>query len=380
MKIGILTMNYRCNYGGILQCLALRRIIEELGYEVEVIRFLALDERRYIRKLKLLIAGISFSIFVKYMYDKLVDGVKLCLGIQRPLSDDLLKRCKLFIDENIKYTEVCNENTIGQLVQNYNLDVVVIGSDKIWGELAREKLVYMGDFDPPFRGKLITYAACTSFPFIPLFNRDKIHRLLKRFYAISVRDTYTQNLFKCYPDIKMEIVLDPTFLYDFKPYLNKVEGAPYVLTYILGREIKGGHKKMIELIRQKYRNMKIKAIVLSNESMDIVPYVDEVIDDAGPSDWLNAIYNASFIYTDSFHGVVFSMKFQKPFIAYYSEISRSSRLIDLRDRFRLYGAVVSSVYEAINKRSIELSLDYEKINIQINNMKNNSLSYLKNNL
>lgn len=377
MKVGILTMNYRRNYGGILQCIALQNTLEEMGYEVEVIRFQSLDKGRLRRKIKVLFSGLPVSVMGKYLYDIGKDFIASLFGKQKPLSVQLLNKCKQFVDANIKYTELCNEETIGTLLLKHRLDALVIGSDKIWGELAREQLVYMGDFKPRFQGKILSYAACTSFPFIPSYNKEKIHHLLLDFAAISVRDDYTRNLFRCFPDIDMKVVLDPTLLYDFQPYLVRKDEEPYIFTYILGREIKGGHKLMVEQIRKKYGNIKIKGIVLSDESMDIVPYVDEVIDDADPSEWLNAIYNASFIYTDSFHGIVFSLKFRKPFVAYYTEPSRATRLIDLRNRLHLDNVIVSSVKEAFDKEAINHVVDYDIIDDALNIMRKQSQLFLK---
>lgn len=373
-------MNYLYNYGGILQCVALRNVLERMGHDVEVIRFSAVDRGKMYRKIKLLFSDLSCDIFYRYLLDMLINVFNCLFGKQSPLSTHLLDKCRMFIDENIGYTEPCNEDTIGRLILDHKMDVVVIGSDKIWGELARGQLVYMGDWKSQFKGKIISYAACSSFPFIPKFNKHKIHSLLNNFSAISVRDVYTRDLFKCYPDIDMKIVLDPAFLYDFAPYLEKKKDDPYVFVYILGREIEGGHKKIIEQIKRKYGDIKIKAVVLSNESTNIASYADEVICDADPSDWINMIYNASFIYTDSFHGIVFSLKFQKPFIAYYREVSRATRLIDLRNRMHLDHIIVSSVDEAIRKKSIESELDYRKINVELNKMKDSSLSFLMNSI
>jgi len=380
MKIGILTMNYRRNYGGILQCVALQNTLQNMGHTVEVIRFQPLDKGRFRRKIRLLFSGLPVAALGRYLYDIGKDCIASLLGRQKPLSARLLSKCKRFVDANINYTELCNENTIGNLVLQHRMDAIVIGSDKIWGELSRTQLVYMGDFIPSFSGKIISYAACTSFPFIPAYNKDKIHRLLLNFSAISVRDIYTRDLFKCYPDIDMKLVLDPTFLYDFKPYLNQKIEEPYVFTYILGREIEGGHAIMLEQIKKRYGGIKVKAFVLSDESMDIASYADDVIDDADPSEWLNAIYNASFVYTDSFHGIVFSLKFRKPFVAYYTEASRATRLIDLRDRLHLDKVIVPSAQNALHNDAIDDCIDYDLIGEMLNDMRKQSLDFLSDSL
>lgn len=378
MKIGILTMNYKGNYGGILQCVALRNILKDKGHDVEVIRFSAKDRGAVKRKMRLLFSGLSIKTLGHHLHDITSDVFKRISGKRPQLSKQLLEKCKVFIDEHINYTEECDEDTIGELIQKHQLDAVIIGSDKIWGELGREKLVYMGDWTPRFEGLIISYAACSSFPILPAYNKDKIHGLLKSFSAISVRDGYTQNLFKCFPDLDITQVLDPTLLWDFKSMLESSDSEPYIFTYVLGREISGGHKKVIEEIRKKHGAIKVKAIVLSNESMDIVPYVDEVIDDADPKEWLNAISNASFVYTDSFHGILFAMKFNKPFLAYYTEASRATRLIDLRDKLHLENYIVSSLEECLEMKSIEHAPDYPMIYKELDELRKHSVSFLEN--
>lgn len=373
-------MNYKRNYGGILQCVALSNVLERMGHEVEVIRYSAKDRDSIKRKLRLLFSGLPNDVLGRYVYDIVMDVFNRLSGKRPHLSARLLEKCKAFIDENINYTEVCDENTIGGLISHHELDAVIIGSDKIWGELGRERLVYMGDWTPRFEGKIISYAACSSFPLIPSYNKAKIHTLLSRFSAVSVRDAYTRNLFKCYPDVDMKVVLDPTFLWDFEPFLERSNSEPYIFTYILGREISGGHKGMIEKIREKYGPIKVKAIVLSDESLDIAPYADEVIDDADPKEWLNAIYNASFVYTDSFHGIAFSMKFRKPFLAYYTETSRATRLIDLRDKLHLDRYIISTTDECMERKSLDQIPDYHSIYEMLDEMKTDSVSFLENSI
>lgn len=376
MKIGILTMNYRRNYGGILQCVALQNTLREWGHEVEVIRYTSNNTKGIRRKLKILFADFSFMTISHYIYNVFSDCINRCTGKQKPLPKLLLEKCARFVSENINYTELCNENTIGTLVERHKYDLIIVGSDKIWGGLAYSQLVYMGDWEPQYNGKLISYAACSSQSHLPKFNVKKIQSLLIRFSAISVRDEHTKSLFNGLSNIKPQIVLDPTFLYDFKKYIQPYEGEAYIFTYILGREIKGGHDSVLNKIKGKYGNLKVKAIVLSDESTDIVQYADEVFYEATPDDWINMIHHASFIYTDSFHGIVFSLKYQKPFLAYYQEINRATRLIDLRNRFSLEKQIVSSFDEIINSDLVEPKFDI--INPKISSMINYSKQYLIN--
>ena len=370
-------MNYKSNYGGILQCLALQSVIQEMGHDVDIIRFeyLQKDLRSRLRSLFIgspqkilgLINGICYSILCKIREKRY------------PLSKRLLCRNEEFISNNIHYTELCNEETIGTLVEKNNYDVIIIGSDKIWGAVSRSQLVYFGEWDPIYKGKFVSYAACSSQKKIPKFNDKKIGGLLKKFSGVSVRDKHTLSLISHYENLNPKLVLDPTFLYNFPNLVNmdNPDTEPYILTYILGREISGGHNMMLEKIKKEIGNCKVKSIVLTNQTTDIVRYSDEVIFDATPVEWINLIKNSLFVYTDSFHGAVFSLKFGKNFIAYYRERNRASRLIDLGEQFGIQNCICASAQEADVNVAIS-ALRYDLIIKEIEKEKQKSLEFLSN--
>lgn len=372
MKVAILTMNYVYNYGGILQCLALQKTLESKGIEVVVIRFSSNKKGNIKKKLKLLFTDFSLK---SYM-DRALNELCGVFTKHKQLPPKLLSKCSAFIAENIHYTELCDEQTIGKLVQQINPDAIVIGSDKIWGVVADEQLVYFGDWHPTFNGRLISYAACSSREHIPSFCQQKIRNLFLRFNAISVRDEYTKKLFQPLAERNIPVVADPTMLYDFQEYYADTKTQPYILTYILGREIRGGHMEALNEIKSKVGNLAVKSIVISVQATDIVTYADDVIYDCSPSEWLNLIRQAAFVYTDSFHGIMFSMKFQKPFVGYYREFYRASRLLDLERYYELSPWIVSSVLDMKEKRSCTQEINYEKIQAQINLLRDKSLFYL----
>ena len=339
MKIGILTMAYRRNYGGILQCVALQNTLTSLGHEVEVIQFRSKQKASFRRRLRLLCTDFKFAVYVSWLKDKCSDAFGRLLNKQHPLPKSLLDNCGKFIQNNIN------------------------------------QLVYFGDWFPKFEGKLISYAACSSQSNVPKYNHQKVEELLSHFTAISVRDRHTWNIIRPFVKAEPQIVVDPTVLYDFTEYISPYEGGEYIFAYILGREIKGGgHAKILAQIKNKYGDMPVKAVVLSDESLGIVPYADEVIYDADPGRWLNLLAHASFVYTDSFHGILFSLKLQKHFVDYYRELDMSSLWIDLKERWGLDDFVLDSA----DKINIDLFLDYQKINNKIKGERVQSLQYLVN--
>ena len=375
MKIGILTMSYRSNYGGIFQCIALCNILRKMGHDVEVINFQTTQQASFKRRLKLLLTNFDCTTYFTWLSDKLKDKWDCLNGKLRPLPTVLLERCSLFIKENIPYTEKCDEKSIGLLVKEKGFEMIIIGSDKIWGGLGYSQLVYFGDWEPTFDGKLVSYAACSSLKEVPRYNCKKIKSLLARFARISVRDKHTYELIQPYSEQAIQIVADPTILYDFDKYLSSryANEQPYIFAYILGNDIKGGHQKALSKIKEKYGEIPVKAVILTNESTGIIDYADEIICDADPQTWMNLLAYSSFVYTDSFHGVIFSLKFNKDFIAYYREESRASRLLDLKRRFSIKQNIVSNVVEIDLKAA---TIPYEIINKEIFELKESSICFL----
>lgn len=85
------------------------------------------------------------------------------------------------------------------------------------------------------------------------------------------------------------------------------------------------------------------AIVIPCNSRDITKYADKVFETLSPEQWVDMFYHARYVYTDSFHAIMFSLKFEKPFVSYYRNKIRSSRLIDLKKQG------IASIYSNANE-------------------------------
>ena len=163
------------------------------------------------------------------------------------------------------------------------------------------------------------------------------------------------------------IVCDPTLLHDFSEFTNNFIPTKerYILTYILGSDIEGGNENAILEIKKKTGIKNVYTIVLSENAPKFIHWATKVLYEVDPIEWLRLFYNSSFIYTDSFHGVMFAIKFQKQFITYYTEQNRASRFIDLQERFGLKN-IVTSIIELQDS----FTNGYEKMPY-IENIKNN---------
>lgn len=205
-----------------------------------------------------------------------------------------------------------------------------------------------------------------------------LQKSLQRFDSISVRNIETQDFVSDIIERKPEIVVDPTLLIDFNFENETIPKDDYILAYILGDEIKGGHSAVISEIKKRYGDLPVYAIILSENKPQFFSWADKSYWEIDLIEWVMLIKNATFVYTDSFHGLLFAMKYKKPFLAYYAEKKRESRFIDLSVRYNLGTFIVSSYADAIEKGSFSKTSDYTAIESIISVEVKRSISFLKN--
>jgi hypothetical protein len=379
MKIGILTRPCGKNYGGIFQCLALQNVLIKNEYDVKVIKFESKIENGILRKILLF---FSLCSNVRELYIFFHDKIRSFFYRRtKPLSQEMMKKRLDFVNTHIRFTERVDEFSIGKLAQEF--DAIIVGSDIVWIGLGKKYLSYLFDWNPRFEGLKISYAGCSPTDSVPFFNRKKVKKLFSQFNALSVRDVTTYELIYNISGLKPSIVVDPTFLYNYECFIGSaVYLEPYIFAYVLGDRIKGkgGQQTVMTQIKKKYGDMKIIAVVIADVSLDAESFADVVIYNASPEEWLNLLYHAKFVYTDSFHGCIFSLKYKKQFLGYYSNARRSSRLIDLAKRYNIDKYIVSSIRDMETKKSLEDVINYNSINPIINNNNKESIAYIFNSL
>lgn len=336
MKIGILTYHFAINYGAVLQCYALQQYLRSKGHYVEVINFVP---KNYSRKRFWENNNLRHQtiIGVKKMLLKLRYSLKM-----RRSFDDFVSH-RLFLSEPVGY-----EN-FSSVIDKY--DAVITGSDQVWGPSRWDDLCYFFDNTPSFQGRKISYAPCCAVNRAKsIKKRADIASLLLDFHSISVRNLETRDFVFDLIGKKVQIVSDPTLLYDFGQLTDGVQPlvkGKYILVYVLGGDINGGNEEAIELIKKHTGISNVVAVVLTENAPKFFDWATKVFYCASPTDWVVLFQYASFVYTDSFHGVMFSLKNVKPFVTYYKEKDRASRFIDLKQRYGLNN-VVTNLNELTN--------------------------------
>ena len=384
MKIGILTILYNStNYGGCLQAYALEKFLLDNGFDTEQILYCnninSLGKnslfKRVTREWKASgLKGVIKKIILifKVKIEKTKNNI---IGKIINIESLNKKRCDAFInfrDNVIIHTEkVYNNETINECD---DFDVYITGSDEVWRLNDDTKLnaAYWLTFVHSNEKRKISYAASLSMSAIPALRKDEVKKALSDYTAISVRQNSDKRCIEELTDKSVEWVLDPTLLITSEIWnevaaSNKYSKQKYLFTYILGKS--KWQRKCAERFA-KDNNLKIINIpYLHNEyrSCDN-KFGDYIISKVSPELWISLIRDAEYIFTDSFHGTVFSLLFHKKFYTFLRDSndnigSRNSRIYSLFEMFGIEDRLIStdiSTKEILNKADIDYT-NVEKI-------------------
>ena len=378
MKLGILTLVPYDNYGGILQGYALQTVLERMGHDVTILR------TKLYNWISLKDKVIRFVYWFKDRYVLRKPGVS-CL-IPGTYLDYRVERIKPFIAKNIHFTrEFTSTKDLYQFQEDEHYDGFVVGSDQTWRPSLSPDLYHMFcDFLPVDSKKLrIAYAASFGVDtndFKPE-QQLKCKELIKRFDAISVREESGVDLCEELFDVHAEHVLDPTMLLDKEDYLSLIRNYKPIFEhtdlvqymFFFKHEENAIINKVSELLNSKPVNLMTKYFL--NQVTDKSQLPDAQF--LPVEEWLSAYNKAKFVLTDSFHGTVFCIIFNVPFLCVSPvAIARFKSLLKI---YGLEDRLVMKESE-ITKKLLEKPIDWDRVNQIRENLKKRSLEYLKKSL
>lgn len=353
MKIGILSIYLHTNYGGVLQAYALQTYLKEMGHEAIII-----DGGNYVNNSSV---GDCFRI-IHWLLVETKKG-----------HWPNLYKCPLFNNHNLKHFIIQNMNLMKQHcvkdIKSENFDAIIVGSDQVWRKYShiKDMAYYYLDFTSDWPIRRISYAA--SFGSDDwLYSADETIRcsnMLKKFAGISVREFEGRTLCKKYLHAEAEVVIDPTLLLSKEHYSNFCNDIKFhsrnFLTYILDKD------------ENKYKSLNILEGFLGKRAYEI-NRVNVFGQKPSIESWLSCFKNAEFIFTDSFHGCVFSIIFNKPFIVYSNPIRGTSRFKTLLNLLGLQERMISNPTEiniVYNK-----SIDWDSVNEKISLLRMQAKNFL----
>ena len=354
MLIGILTCHRGHNYGALMQAYAIKTYLKTLGHEVEFIDYLPsgyFSESGNIKPKK--IQGLSLKeilLYPKYFFRWFY-----------PLYALKSKRRKSFHKFIKKYII---DKRYGILNKEY--DVVIYGSDQIWS-----KFPQISGFDQIFFGdkvikakKRISLSASMGVVEINDNDIEFLRNSLNGFYAISVRE---DDLFKAILLLKLDSkiklckTIDPAFLLEQvdwdKLISHKIISNPYLLYYNFQ-----GDPETNSISKFIADSLKLQIITIAGGVYNKDIEEGHLLT-AGPLEFLSLFRYADFIVSSSFHGVAFSIIFEKQFYARQTwnceRVKSLLRALSLEDRF-LNTREDINLKKMINFEAVHKILSHEK--------------------
>ena len=364
MKVALITILDNTNFGTYLQALATGKVIQELGYEIEVIT--------YIRSC-MTAKGMSKALFedrgplrwLKRVWE-ISPAIKL-----RDIDLKFLSEYLPMTRKYESYDDLYNAPPVA--------DVYLTGSDQVWNSYYNRGIDkgFFLDFAPKDK-KRVAYAASIGMDTIPDDEVGEFVKLLKKYSSISVRETGAKKLLAKY-NIASTVVLDPTLLLNnnswysiANKYSSRGGDEPYLLVYSV--ENKKENKLLERYAHEiaKKRGLKLYQVSYSSRKK-MLKTVDKRFDRATPEMFLSLMINASFVLVSSFHGTAFSVNFNKQFLTvvpgrFNSRVSSLLEIIGLQSR------MISDNNFNIENLS---DIDYTEVNCKLENERTLSLNYLK---
>lgn len=362
-KIGIITYWItRSNYGTILQNYALQTFLRSLGFETFLIRTdipLGCSRKDYYKSL---LQKNGFFSLIGYFKSRLL--CKIAWKILSENKNDEKRKFPDSVDKYLNPTKIFR--SLSELESDCPMaDIYIAGSDQVWntyGEnyatISEQIKAYLLCFAPDSARKISCAASfgknSLDLEFESLFKQE-----LSEFDFISCREKSGVEICRKLGVENAVLQQDPTMLLssdEYKKIASKklAPKKPYILLYLLGNDTDFSIRRLKQFAKSKKLDV---VYVPANEAQKInfykktYPTVEE---------WLGLYENASAVVTNSFHGTVFSLIFNKPFLSVHQKgkfETQNVRIDSLLEDFGLKNRIFSGDFEKLFS-----SVDFEKVN------------------
>lgn len=369
MKTGLVTFYHIHHYGAALQAAATERAVETLGHECEIIDyFVNQDNALFRRPTGLGSAAADAHTALHYQalktrYERFEQFSRdhLRISAHRYLSAAELRQAQL------------------------PYDAILSGSDQIWNP----KIFPNGHFDPVFFGafsdrRKIAYAPSFGIPKVPEDMEQELRSYLGAFSHLSVRERQGQAIVTEVTGQTVPVVLDPTLLLTAEQWSaaasrhmvaqggrQALTPQGYILCYCINRP-----GALAPYIQEFARRSGLPVVQLCGIRQKVHPKARCILD-AGPAEFLELFENAAFVFTNSFHGTVFSTQFRVPFFTAVSPAEladpESSRTFSLLSRLGLSNRIVGQG----STDALETPVDWDAVEPRLLAARSASLEYLR---
>lgn len=357
MKVSIITRHSVTNYGSLLQSIALQQVINNMGYESEIIDYVRLDEdyRNITNILVKKSPKWNSNVLSRFIYKSIQSQVYKLMGKAfEKYQQQYLKRSAQ------KY------HSIKELKRNPpRADIYCTGSDQVWGPIGNDVYdkAYFLEFNE-FDIKCISYAASFGKSIIDENFKVALKEMLDKYDDLLVRENSALKILQSLGFKNANQVLDPTLLLDSRQWDEYIGtrkiNKDYVLIYQLHR-----NKKMDTYAKQFAKKVGFPLIRIT-PSLHHVARGGRVVFLPDVVEFLSYIKNAKYMITDSFHGTAFAINYNVQFVAIHpgETATRNQSILELtalNNRMLVDYNDFSYIGKIINYKKVNEVLAVERI-------------------
>lgn len=368
MKIGILTQSLFHNYGGLLQNYALQQVLIRAGHAP-----ITIDHPRRDRLTELRYSfGRGRLRFFHAIFPQLCKA-----PVYIPSKSEMhviAQHTQHFIDKYIAKTSSLNtHDAFRSVAESGQFDAYVAGSDQCWRpkyNISFLKEMFLCFAEEQKNVKRIAYAASFGVDFweMDTTTTAECARLAKKFDLVTVREDSGVALCKNNLGVEAVHVLDPTLLLEKEHYIRIVEeekepaSSGNLFYYILDptatksafiSEVAVNMGLIPFTVLPKYQAEKRTRQTVKQQLEDCVyPSV---------TSWLRAFMDAKMVIVDSFHGMVFSIIFNKPFVVIGNKGRGMSRFTSLLRLFNLEDRLLDA--DCLDIKVLDKPINWARVNM-----------------
>lgn len=357
MKIGIVTFHWSRNYGASMQTFGLKTFLEKKGHNVVLVNY----KPNLSKKRESLSSHIKGFILNRLL---IIDAY------------NIRRQKKAFSDFQKEYFGTTSDliDDIEKIDEQY--DLLICGSDQIWNPNLTGNVLdkaYFGIFPNSKCTKVVSYAASIGEKHVPKEYVKEFKEYIKNLELISVRETQMINEIRDYTEKEVVDSIDPTLLLKKQDYEKIIKSTnisqPYLLIY---QNTKNPIVYCIAEYIAKKKGIRIVEIAYRRQIGG--PKRKQILN-AGPKEFLQWYRNASYVVTNTFHGTVFSIIFEKEYIS-IPLAGREDRVLNLSEKLSLNNRLM----EKFDKASIDVVLDdsinYDSVKKKIENERKKATAYI----
>lgn len=360
-----MTLPLHTNYGGILQAYALQRVLHDMGHDVVL-----LDSYPQCPRMKPF--PLQQLTYLKRILRKIISpyaGIPVFYEREQIISFFKKEHVRQFYREHVRHIPFGT----GVQFHSADFDALIVGSDQVWRPMYSPNIFdgYLSFAESWPQVKRIAYAASFGTDEWEYIEEQTVgcRRLAKLFDAISVREESGISLCREHLGVHATWVLDPTMLVEPRHYMEHIEKTVtnYPSSMCFGYILDASEEKETifqHVAKSKGCNMVAFRNVDDPDNVD-VPTVES---------WLKAFHDAEFVFTDSFHGCVFSIIFNKPFVVYGNAERGMARFHSLLAQFDLEDRLVAALDDAV--RVTTLPIDWDSVNARLTELRAQSQIFL----